>query len=74
MPEKLWDEMTVDEKLGGLRAKIQGLIDTGKANAAMLDARDNALNQRLAEVEAKVNTVTEATAARPSIRSTLISG
>jgi hypothetical protein len=57
MPEKLWDEMTVDEKLGVLRADIQRLIDIGNANNATLDARNNTFSERLSEVEANVNRV-----------------
>jgi tetrahydromethanopterin S-methyltransferase subunit G len=57
MPEKSWDEMTIDEKLGVLRAEIQWLIDAGNANNATLDARDNTITERLSEVEEKVNKI-----------------
>lgn len=57
MPEKLWDEMTVDEKLGVLRAEIQRLMDIGNTNNALLDDRDNKINLRLSVVEEKVNSV-----------------
>jgi hypothetical protein len=57
MPEKLWDEMSVDEKLGVLRTDIQWIINAGNKNNALLDERDDKINQRLAEVEEKVNKV-----------------
>lgn len=60
MPEKLWDEMTVDEKLGILRAEIQRLMDIGNTNNALLDDRDNKINHRLSAVEEKVNSVLDA--------------
>jgi hypothetical protein len=41
MPEKPWGEMSIDDKLGSLRADIQRLMDIGNANNAMLDARNN---------------------------------
>lgn len=57
MPEKLWDKMTVDEKLGVLRAEIQRLMDIGNTNNALLDDRDSKINRRLSVVEEKVNSV-----------------
>jgi hypothetical protein len=57
MPEKPWDEMNVEDKLGLLRADIQWLIDIGNANNAMLDARNNAIIQRLSSVEENVNKI-----------------
>jgi hypothetical protein len=57
MPEKPWGEMSVDDKLGSLRADIQRLMDIGNTNKAMLDARNNTIIQRLVAVEEKVNKV-----------------
>jgi hypothetical protein len=57
MPEKLWAEMTVDEKLEWLHASIQGLANTGNANIERLEAGERSINQRLEEVEAEVRNV-----------------
>lgn len=59
MPNKLWDEMTVDEKLEWLRAAIRGFQSIGNANADRIDARHNAVIGRLDAVAAEVNTVKE---------------
>jgi hypothetical protein len=40
MAEKLWDEMSVDEKLEWLRAALESLADTGNRNNDRLNARD----------------------------------
>jgi hypothetical protein len=58
MPNKLWDEMTVDEKLEWLHAAIRGFKSTGNANADRLDARHDTIIRRLDAVAAEVNTVT----------------
>jgi len=57
MPQKSWDEMSVDQKLAWLREAVTRLIGITDKNAAAIDQRERSFSARLSAVEAAIRSV-----------------